>query len=394
MGKSNDSLAGVLTEVIRKEDDLYELRKLGLLSSVDEMAESLLSGLSTDEDQIPDNYEQFKQWKRGIIYLLYRKIGYHDFLHQHYSSYAFSRFLFRLRKRLVRSMKERYKGKTIDRQLAAPKRTVAFKLSEMLADENNQELVGSFRFLQTPYELEDACKEQYVDFYPIDLETLLIRLQKDDKDFWEEIYYLFQNLAIIVTSGIQINRQNREEALQDGWVDASLLFRTMVLNKDTPVFDSDAHMRNFMARTYINKCKEAARRRNLRDISWDDDEVMMDALLIKSVDYAEKQKYDEQIVLSEVDRTNSWEVKMTMVSILLDQASPLHDRLVEGIEDKVEVLFMHTLEKKNYEEIALHLVKDASSEEKRKLQAKLRQDVVRVRKTLIDRFMKMLSSTN
>ena len=94
--------------------------------------------------------------------------------------------------------------------------------------------------------------------------------------------------------------------------------------------------------------------------------------------------------LFDVDIKSDYEVSTALTVVLWDKMEPWYTELVEGVEDKVTTLLQHYVQGLSYEKIALLRVPESSEVELRRLQTRLRQDVVRVRKELKKRFVRIL----
>ena len=94
----------------------------------------------------------------------------------------------------------------------------------------------------------------------------MIRLERDDSEFWNDLYLTIKKIAHTVTSGQSVSIQYRKDVLQEVWADTSLLLHGKVVEKNTPAFETPLHFRNYIARMCLNKCREAIRKHNFPDI--------------------------------------------------------------------------------------------------------------------------------
>lgn len=384
-------MRNAIIEILQKECELYRLKEFGLLTSVEEEADRLLPLLQDRVEDLFSDISIFRIWRERVIELFYSRLGYKEFLKKHKGKVAFSRFLLFLRKRLVCRMQKIWVGDTIDSVLSVPSRTLAFKMSEMLSVEADRQLLPFIESYHTPYELEKACSNFCETYFPVDLEKLLSSLLKNDKEFWDDIYLLIKRIAIRVTSYLLLSNQYREEIEQDTWSESSMLFRDKVLSFAIPVFVCAAHLHNYLVKICQNKCHEAIRRTRQQEVSMgnpDMDKENLQSEMMNDPDMIVPDK--EAGWLSDIDVECDYEVSTALTIILWDKMEPWYTELVGGIEDKVTILLQHYVQGLPYGKIALLHASDCPETDCRRLQARLRQDVVRVRKELKGRFVRIL----
>ena len=384
-------MRNTIIEIIQKECELYRLKEFGLLTSVEEEADRLLPLLQDKMEDIFSDIGVFRMWREKVIDLFYSRLGYMEFLKEHKGEPTFSRFLLFLRKRQVYRMQKMWVGDTIDSVLSAPSHTLAFKMSVMLSKEADRLLLPFIESYHSPYELEKACGSFCGTYYPVDLEKLLCSLLKSDKEFWNDIYLLIKRIAIRVTSYSLLSNQYREEIEQDTWSESSLLFRDKVLSDTIPVFGCAAHLHNYLVRICHNKCYEVIRRSRQQEVSMNNPDMALDFLQYEIINDPDMIVPDEATDwLFDVDIKSDYEVSTALTVVLWDKMEPWYTELVEGVEDKVTTLLQHYVQGLSYEKIALLRVPESSEVELRRLQTRLRQDVVRVRKELKKRFVRIL----
>lgn len=129
------TIQSAVTELVRKECEAYRLVDLGLLSSVEEGVSMLLPVFETADLSVLGDFARFRVWRREVLLLFYRQLDYAGFIREAGDSASFRCFLLSLKKRIIAMLRERCKEPTIDRELAVPGKTLAFKLSAMLDEE-------------------------------------------------------------------------------------------------------------------------------------------------------------------------------------------------------------------------------------------------------------------
>ena len=95
--------------------------------------------------------------------------------------------------------------------------------------------------VDTPVILEEICWDYCRSFFPVGMENLMIRLERDDPEFWNDLYLTIKKIAHAVTSGQSVSIQYRKDVLQDVWADTSLLLHGKVVEKNIPTFETSLH---------------------------------------------------------------------------------------------------------------------------------------------------------
>lgn len=385
----NIQVKSAIAEIIRKECERYRLLEFGLLPSVEEGVGVLFPLYSSVEIDMLSDIESFVVWRKRVLKSFYEQIGYSQFLSRQKRKVSFGRFLFFLQKRLLLIRWRQNEIPTLDDYLATPSRTLAFKLSTGWSEDNREVLWAALDKAVQPSEVEEGCRAFCEQRFPLTLDDVLRRLDKDDEEFWHEIYILLKKMASGVTSHFGVSISYKKEIEQDTWSDASVWLHDKWKSGVLPLFETAAHFRNYMVRVCINKQFEANRRNRPQMAYISDADPEIETALARVIDCAEQMEAEPE--LTDMDDRNEGEVSRVLTSILWNRTEPWYSRLVAGQEDKVETLLLHYTEGKSYEEIADMRGGDGTDERRHKLCCKLRQDTVRIRKTLKERFIKLVS---
>ncbi len=385
------TIQSAVTELVRKECESYRLVDLGLLSSVEEGVGMLLPVFEMADLSVLGDFARFLVWRREVLLLFYRQLDYAGFVREAGDSAAFRCFLFSLKKRIIATLREQCKEPTIDRELAVTGKTLAFKLSAMLDEELFQKERPALLTVGTPMILEEICRDCCRRFFPVGMEHLMVRLERGDPEFWNDLYLTIKKIAHAVTSGQSVSLQYREDVLQDVWTDTSLLLHAKVVEKTVPTFETSLHFRNYIARMCLNKCREAIRKHALPDLML----TATGEMPPEAFGYEEEANCSiglQEGNLHDIDCGDEEEVRRGLAVILWERLEPWYSELTRGIEEKTEVIVSHYVEGLSYEEIAA--MKDTgrggSAERRSRLVGKLRQDVVRTRRLLKLRFVELL----
>lgn len=377
-------MRSILDEIIRKECEAYQLIDLGLLSSEEEGVERM-SALSTDiqSDELAD-VRRFLSWRKDILERFYHSIGFDTLVRNGKDVKSFRHFLFALKKKGLRIYRHRYQGKTIDKELAVPPCTVAFKLSALLADEQYREEAPVLDTMRMPSEIEKYYQQRCAACFPLDLNGFLNRLKREDSAFWDEVFRLIRQMSGKMMSYLSVSLQYKEEVLQDTWSETCLLVREKIKSNVLPKMESSLHLRHYIGRICRNKAYEATRVNQPDEVpGWSDD-------FWNQIEESLKQEQIPGIEYEDIDPDNDGEVNRTLAVILLDKVSPWYERLTTGMEEKAELLLAHYEGGKSYEEIAGKEVDGLSTKERVRLENNLRQTVSRTRRLLRQRFVELL----
>lgn len=211
-----------VTEIIRKECERYRLIELGLLPSV-EVGVKRLTPLSVlVKPDVFADIDTFTKWRKGLLVVFYNQIAYNRFLSRHKQESRFTRFLFFLQKKIVASIRNQYTEATIDADLAIPSRTLAFKLSVSLGEEGINAVLPMLDTLIMPSEVENSCRSFLEARYPLQFEDVGRQLDKDDAEFWHEVYLLIEKISTHVTFRFNTSISYVREIKQDVWSDVSV----------------------------------------------------------------------------------------------------------------------------------------------------------------------------
>lgn len=380
----------IIAELVRKECEAYRLVELGVLSSVEEGIEMILPLAGLPDDFWGGNPDCFRKWRKELLCLFYARIAYGDFVRREKKNYFFRRFLFAMKKRITGRLQEDWKGTTIDKDLAVPPQTLAFKLSKMLDGELYEKELLFIASACMPSDLEDLCRQSCYSCFPIGKDELFVRLKKDDTEFWDVLYQTVKRLTGLVTSGQYVSIQYRREIIQDTWSDAALFLRKKITEGEIPDFESAYHFRNYIARVCLNKMKESVRKNSSSEVLLDIPGGVLDAgfLLLE-----EDPGYDCRVLtgfMEDIDMENEEEVSRMLTVVLWDKVEPWYSQLTKDIEDKTKLLFLHYVDGLPYDAIAAMQGNGKSEKELKRLENKMRQDAVRTRRLLRQRFMNLL----
>lgn len=383
----------IISEVVRKECEAYRLVELGLLPSVEEGVEMILPLVELPDDSFGEERARFYKWRKEFLCLFYTRIDYEGFIRREKDNSSFRRFLFAIKKRITGCLREDWKDTTIDKDLAVPPSTFAFKLSRMLGEELYERELPFITSACMPSDLEDLCRRSCHACFPIGKEELFARLKKDDTEFWDILYQTVKRLTELVTSGQYVSIQYRKEIIQDAWSDTALFLYGKTMAGELPEFESAYHFRNYIARVCLNKLRESIRKNINLEVSLDVPGGIPDEELPLFDEDAGNMPQALTGVMEDIDTGNDEEVGRMLTLVLWDKIEPWYSQLTKNIEDKVKLLFEHYVDGLPYNTIVAAQGYGKSEKELKRLENKMRQDAVRTRRLLKQRFMDLLQKT-
>lgn len=377
-----------LAEVVRKECEQYRLIEFGLLHSVEEGVALLQSQFPSSAVEEETSFPSFYARRKKALNRFYSRVRFADFLMSQGRSAAFGRFLFFFQQRLLIQIRETHPFPTIDKELAIPTRTVAFKLSKEMAESYRERLLQKIEKVKFPAEMKKCCRCFLVARFPLKWPGLLEQLKKPDEAYWLEIYKLVKKLAERVTTRLYPATPYKKEIEQDTWADASLFLQEKLTTGPLPALESALHFRRYILSVCKYKCYEAERRNQMRQVVWEPDgveEELIAELTEEEPDEAGETRWDD------IDPLDNVAVSRALTAVLWDRIEPWYGQLTEGQEEKVRILFLRYVSGQSYAEIVRQRHGILSPQKARKEEAKLRQEVVRIRKRLKQRFIRLLN---
>ncbi len=378
-------MKSILTEIIRKECEAYPLFMMDFLLSVEDGVDVVYPYALEIYAGKWESEESFLSWRKDVLLYLYQSNGFTDAVSRIEEEYKSQpAFFYDLKNRRLRIYRERYKGKTIDQDLAVSPHTVAFKLSTLLANEQHTEEVKALKALRTPGEIEQYYQQRCAACFPLDLEAFVGRLKAEDKVFIDELLRLIRKIAGQLMSYLSISLQYKAEVLQDTWSDTCLFINEKVRNDNLPPLESSLHFRHYIGNVCHKKACEARR------TNYPKETVGLDETFWEQYKEVCPQEETSYVRLEEIDPENKDEVNQALAVILLDRIEPWFGRLTAGIEKKTTLLLSYYADGKSYETMAREEKGLLLGKIKIRWENNLRQTVSRTRRQLRQRFVELL----
>ena len=374
-------------ELLTKEDERYRLVRLGLIHDVGEEAATLVRQFP------PRDGEQFSEWKKRCLREYYRQKGFSVFCRDNVRNPEFETMTAALlRAHLYRIFQASDRTWT-DRYLAPDSDTMSYALEPDLF----QELYTSY-FSQMPAfgntsELDRYCRRMADDNFPVQESRIMDGMKNNKNFYWEKFYLKLK--PITAAFCYRLSGISGDNNIHDIWSDTCISVNQAVVGRrlKEPV-DAKAVI-SYSVGVLKNKNKEISRNRAKAPADID--------LIHYKLSVEDEEKYFNNPVTKPenfpsqagglanyIDFSDKDSVQGYFIVILYNKEHPLHDELVKGYEDKVRRMFRHYIDGLSYEEIVAGESGSMSGKEQTKECARLRQEIKRLKKSLYDRYLKMI----
>jgi hypothetical protein len=374
----------LISEIIDKEYEKHELLYLGFPRISFDLANNLFLKIG--------NVNDFSELHGLIKIDLYRQIDYPSFVEVQKRTDFHAKFsktlkLF-LQQELARLQKKENRSK-LDTNIGLGK-NVSFFLSTMLFSGIYKIFRESNVKFETPSELKKFFTSLALNTFPIEFQAFLEQLKKEDDEFWTIVYKLLEKLSTTVTN-IHIWSSIYKDIAKDEIASESYIELNRKVINDAVLFDDSMHFRKYSYRICENKMHEYKRKNRMDDLTGS----MEDNIELKDKQQEEvyEDDYDQNWESVEIDVNNQYQLARLAAIILLNSSHPLHKQLID-CEDKskIELLIDVSVNDLSYDEIIEERAgnNNLSDEDKKRMNANLRQEYSRIKKTVIKRLKTIL----
>ncbi len=374
-----DARNDIVMEVLRHECEKHDLLYLGLIGDFDSLVKQVTgqTGISPD----------FSKTKEQALTVFYALIDFRS-LAQQYKK-AVNRLDSSVRhhlKRVLYGMEQQVPDISPDKELKVRK-TIAYHLSGMIFDRFYNNFCSSEIVFATPKELKQFFGNLVKETYPLSFPSFMAQLENRDDEFWSRVGDLLLKLSQRVTIP-NISSSVYRDITGGEIVSESYLVVKQIVDEKKVQFNDALHFRKYSYNVCKNKCHEYMRKsRSHRTDSLEDmflpleDEAALDSISEK-----------EEDMMYDVNPGNPYEMAKLLSLILYQREHPLHQAIIEGEEERVRLLMDIAIEELSYDQVIEQRYngKQITESEHKKLNARLRQDYVRIKKKLINRLEKIL----
>lgn len=369
--------ADVILEILDHEYEKHDLSYLGFVVDIDDLLKQVFSEIKIEIDS------DFKKTKEQILSVFYETIDFRSFVVRckNVAVHPLQSCLRNHLKRMLMRMEQQVPDISPDKELKTRK-TIAYHLSEMIFKgfyDVFRDMDSSFA---TPRELKQFFENMAKEIYPLSFSKFMTQLENQDDDFWNRVGDLLYKLSQRVTIPNISSSMYRDIADGEIVSDSYLVIKQAIDDKKVQ-FNDAIHFRKYSYNVCKNKCYEFMRRRktqrviNLEDTLLQlEDDTLPDSMVEK-----------EEDMLCDVNPDNPYEMAKLLSFILYHREHPLHRTIVEGEEERVAILMDVAIEGLSYDKIIERRYRGQSLQksEHKKLNARLRQDYVRIKKKLLNR---------
>lgn len=381
----------IIKELLLKEDERFSWRKLGLFSDIDMEVDWILDNIKP----IPN--APFRVLKETVLTEFYRHKG----LYSYYPTIRNEKLLLRgVRSLITARLNELFKKGEItdtDKYIAPRGDTISYSLSDERLSYISEGYLNSDDIHSTKV-IAKKCYKAIDELYPLAEDFVIERLEDNDNFYWGKVYQRMK--SVVEGFSYQISGVSVSNFVYDMWCDTCLTLNQALLSGrlNTPVKAKD--IISYAVGIVKNKNKDHLKRVNKTN-----------PLSLDKVEYKVTYNYDDNFFNTEdanphnfksqkievtnyIDLNDEDEMRNHLVLALYNENHPLHDKLIEGYERGVKLLFEHYLDSLSYEEMVIKRLGELSQEEMVKNAARIRQEVKRVKQKLINRFASLIKSSN
>ncbi len=375
----------IVAEIISHECEKHDLLYLGVIKEFGFVAEQIGRKVVISSD--------FNKTKSDVLSEFYKAIGFSEFIHQNKIGGADHKIKVSVRyhiNRLLKQWEEQNPGISPDKELKVHK-TIAYWLSKMIFDIFYSEFCDSKVLFATPNEVKQFFSGLTREKYPLAFPDFIIQLELCDSEFWDRVGDILLKLSKNVTIPGVTSSVYRDIA--DGEiVSDSYVVLQQVIGERKVKFNDALHFRKYSYHVCRNKCYEYFRKsRNLRTDSIEDLHVPLDN--DAGWDNPEESLPDgNNDMIHDINVDNPYEVAQLLAYTLNNNGHPLYEKIVAGETERVELLLDIAVRDLSYDQVIEKRCKDVPlpADEHKKMNAKLRQDYVRIRKKLVERLEHIL----
>lgn len=360
-------------EILQKEEEKHQLMYLGVVDNFEIAVDTMLF--------------QYKEpyFVKAIFldYFYTYVVRYSNFIaKQKTSNIKLKKHLFHLSDMYVKRKKDKVPA-LLDKELAYNKISIGYFFPWDVFEEYYVQFSLSPRIFNTPTSVNVFFQECIDNQYPLSVKQYLQYLKRGLSSFWNVTCSYVREIIEIAARHLLFGPLQKEQIdlIKDvAWSDTYEILQNKLQTDNSLLFKNGTDFKNYV----IQICNYRLQNQRVKHTPKEEP--------IDLYPYLEQEE-DEQVdnpesSILDIDIHNSYEVAYAISIILLNPEHPLHKRLTQGIEDKVDILLRKIVEGQSYNQIVVakyDLHPDSSLFVK--TVTKTRKEYERVRKTLQERLI-------
>jgi len=375
-----------ISEIVNKEYEKHELLYIGFPHISSELTDSIF--LNVEGVDAKD--------RRALVkHNLYRRINYTSHVEKQKQINFRSNFSNMVKAFLHRElMRFRKEGglSSLDKDIGLGK-NVSFFLSDMLFSDIYKIFKESNIKFDNPLMLKEFFVSIASNHFPLEFQTFLKQLKREDNEFWTIVYNLLIKLSTAVTNFSKVSSVYKDIEKDEVALESYEELKRII--KEDICFNDSEHFRSYSYQVCRNKMHEYERRNVMDDKKIKKEELEENMEAEKKLKEIYESDQNEDFDSLEINVDNRYELSRLAAIILLDSKHPLREQLIEDEnKERIELLIEMSLDDLSYDEFIEEHYKnsDLSHEDKKRLNVNLRQDYSRIRKKIIKRLKTILES--
>ena len=392
-----------VNEIVQKEEEKHQLVQIGVITR-------LQDALNRMKERYPQSDQNSWDKKSILQYFYATVVSYASFItREKATNKILKKVLFRKCSDLLLSLQKDGTALLDKEMKTGSQLTVAYRISDIIYDSIYTSFCRSTLSFENPDETYLFFLQELKKRYPVNIHAYVEMLEQGDSSFWDVTCRYLQGLSNYVIrhySGA-FSANSYDDIIRDEtWSKAYEVLKKRLIDKEgnIPSFQTGNDFRNYMIKTcrYLaeNLYKKYA---GIKEISFDEltstvqfndegETAEEGNNLPFEIETASEPEYSENDVKElDIDNGNPYEVAYAVSIILLNHEHPLRPMLVQGIEDKVELLINKAVHDMSYNDIvASSHGNNLDDDVFRRTVAKARKDYERIRKELIKRLHKFV----
>lgn len=388
------NLVILIAESFQKEIEHYQLDKIGFVQNTRAEIDYLVNHIivASEARKVVD-IESYRQWRLSVFGAYYQNKDFAAFVQSHLHQTPFSKMVYNLMNNLLIQRFSHSPRTDTDHFLAPPGKT----LSWLLCDEEFVKIYPRYFSnnirIENTEQLTSYCQNILTSIFPLSTTDVLTYLSNDYKIHWENLCIRIKNLTETVTKAVI--KPYRYDATHDIWTETCFELRKAIQNGNLPLTADAPGVYAYTKGIIRNKIR--AFFRTQKKEAW---LLLVDLEQDPSFQISEQFSYEinddpimnEFVDLSNIDLEDDEVLRNVMSYLLHDQEHPIHQKLTEGLEDKIDILVLHYVKHLSYEEIALGKISNPTTEELIRETARLRKEASRGKIKIKERIRRFFSS--